>query len=107
MNKKRKIAFGFNRKKYSISEYNVCSNVFSKARGLMFRPRGYKTPLLFVFSKPGFHAIHSFFCRKFIAAWFLEKNGKLEFIEAKIVSPWKSAVNCSKKFNFLLEIPLG
>jgi uncharacterized membrane protein (UPF0127 family) len=106
MNKKRKIAFGFNGKKYSISEYNLCSSFFSKMRGLMFRPFGFKIPLLFTFSSAGNYAIHSFFCRKFLAAWFLEENGKLEFIEAKIVLPWKAHVVPSKKFNFLLEIPL-
>lgn len=104
--KKKIIKFTFNGKKYAIKEYAVCKSIFSKMRGLMFRSRNYNKPLLFVFTKPGFYAIHSFFCRKFIGVWFLEEKGKLDFIDAKIVNLWKSSVVPKNKFNLLLEIPL-
>jgi hypothetical protein len=100
------IKFNFNGKKYSISEYKICSSWFSKMRGLMFRHRGFKTPLLFVFNSVGMYAIHSFFCRKFLVVWFLEKKDRLEFIDAKIVLSWVSCILPKKKFNLLLEIPL-
>jgi len=99
---KKTINFRFEGKKYSVKNYIICDNVFSKARGLMFRPKKFKTPLLFVFSKPGNYAIHSFFCRKFIAIWMHNKK----IIDVKLVSPWKLSVLPKGKFNFLMEVPL-
>jgi uncharacterized membrane protein (UPF0127 family) len=100
--KKEKIVFGFKKHKFSVKNYRVCSSYFSKLRGLMFRSRNYKTPLLFVFNKPGKYPIHSFFCRKFLGVWMLNSR----IIDVKIVSPYKFSVIPQKKFNRLLEIPL-
>jgi len=72
----------------------------------MFRKKSFKTPLLFTFNSLGRYAIHSFFCRKFLAVWILEENGKMQIIDVKTVLPWKSSVVPIKKFNLLLEIPL-
>jgi uncharacterized membrane protein (UPF0127 family) len=101
--KKRVIKFSFNGKKYSISDYKICDNFFSKARGLMFRNKKYKKPLLFVFDRAGKYSIHSFFCRKFIGVWMLK--GKI--IDVKMVLPWKYSVTLKVKFDELLEIPLN
>lgn len=99
----RTIKFNFQGKKYSISNYTICGDILSRTRGLMFRSRNYRKPLLFVFSKPGNYAIHSFFCRKFIAVWFLK--GKI--VDAKLILPWKTSVTPKSKFDELLEIPLN
>ena len=72
----------------------------------MFRPVSFKIPLLFTFDFVGMHAIHSFFCRTFLAVWILEENGKMQIIDVKTVSPWKISVVPAKRFNLLLEIPL-
>ena len=68
----------------------------------MFRGKNFSTPLLFVFSKPGRYAIHSFFCRKFIAVWML----KGRITDVTLVEPWRFAVTPQAKFDGLLEIPL-
>ncbi len=100
--KKREFRIGFNHKTFVVRDYEICSSFFSKLRGLMFRSRNYKKPLLFVFSKPGIYKIHSFFCRKFVAVWML--NDKI--IDIRVVKPWKLSVTPKEKFNLLLEIPL-
>lgn len=80
----------------------ICKSFLSKLRGLMFRPRDFKTPLLFAWEKAGKYPIHSFFCRKFLAVWMLD--GKI--IEKRIIEPWKISVCPRKKFDTLVEIPL-
>jgi uncharacterized membrane protein (UPF0127 family) len=101
----RKKAFrvGFRGRNFVVTEYILCDNHWSRARGLMFRKKGFKTPLLFVFDSASRRAIHSFFCRKFLAVWLL--NGKI--IDKKIVEPWKLSVTPKEKFDTLLEIPLN
>jgi len=88
-------------KKITLKNAIICDNFFSKVRGLMFRGKNFKTPLVFVFKKSGIYQIHSFFCRKFIAVWFLK--GKV--VDKRIVEPWKYSVSPSGKFDTLLEIP--
>ena len=93
----------FKGKKYLIKNYSICDTFFSQARGLMFRSKNFKTPLLFVFKKASRTAIHSYFVDgDFLAIWFLD--GKI--VDKKIVKPWKFAVTPKEKFNLLLEIPL-
>ena len=99
---KKVFKFKLNGKEYIIGEYKILTNIFQKMRGLMFRSRKYNLPLLFVFSKPARHEIHSFFCRKFIAVWMLDNR----VVDVKIVSPFKFCVTPEKKFNLLLEVPL-
>ncbi len=96
------INFKLNGKEFCVGEYRILKNIFAKMRGLMFRSRKFNTPLLFVFSRPGIYAIHSFFCRKFIAVWMLDEK----VIDVKIVTPYKFSVTPEKKFNLLLEVPL-
>jgi uncharacterized membrane protein (UPF0127 family) len=95
--------FNFNGKKIVVNDYSICNNVFSKGRGLMFRSKNYKTPLLFPFNKPGRYSIHSFFCRKFIAVWLAK--GKI--VDIQLVEPWKFSVTGKEKFDELLEIPVS
>ena len=94
--------FNFQGKEIIVTDYHVCSNVFSKSRGLMFRSKNYKTPLLFPFGEIGYYSIHSFFCRKFIGVWL--KKGKI--IEIQRVEPWRISVTPKEKFDELLEIPI-
>ena len=93
----------FKGKKITIKDYSVCSNIFSQIRGLMFRSSNYKKPLLFVWQKKEKRAIHSFFCRKFLAIWF--DNSRI--IDVKIVRSYKYCVIPEEKFNMLLEIPFN
>ena len=99
---KKIFRFSLEGKEYSVGEYKVLTNIFSKMRGLMFRSAKYNLPLLFVFNKPARHEIHSFFCKKFIAVWMLDN----QVIDVKIVNPFKFCVTPEKKFNLLLEVPL-
>jgi uncharacterized membrane protein (UPF0127 family) len=101
-----KIDVSYNKKKYSISDFRVCSSISSKTRGLMFRAKEYRKPLLFVWAKEGRYPIHSFFCRDFLAVWGLYEGGEVRIIEDKIVRPYRFSVVPKEKFNFLLEIPI-
>ncbi|MEM0465967.1 MAG: hypothetical protein QXW97_04695 [Candidatus Pacearchaeota archaeon] len=91
--------------RYKGTEYNlnviVCKTIFQKMRGLMFRKNS--KPLLFLFSKPVFEPIHSFFCVPFIAIWFLGDK----IIGVKYVKPWKVYILPKKNFDKLLEIPFN
>ena len=62
----------------------------------------FKIPLVFIFKKKGKYAIHSFFCRKFMAVWIAD--GKI--LEKRIVNPWKFVILPRRKFDTLIEIPL-
>ena len=97
------LSFKLHGKKIIIKDYDICSNIFSKMRGLMFRAVDYKKPLLFVWKNKERVAIHSFFCRKFVAIWFSD----LRIVDVKIVNPFKSCVIPFEKFNMLLEIPFS
>lgn len=72
-----------------------------KYSGLMFRKNS--PALLFEFSKPCRQGIHSFFCKPFIAVWFL--GGKV--LEYKIIDSWQGYIAPEKEFDKLLEIPLN
>jgi uncharacterized membrane protein (UPF0127 family) len=100
-NKKKVLEVGLGKYKLKIADYEICSSVLSKARGLMFRIN--PKPLLFVWKKPLRTAIHSFFVfQKFVAVWYY--RGKI--VEIKLVKPWTFAVTPKVKFNKLLEIPI-
>jgi len=103
---KQKFTVQYNGKKYTISDYEICENFWSKMRGLMFRSQDYKKPLLFVFDHSGKYDIHSFFCHEFLGIWMLEEKGKIKIVDEKIVKPFKCSVVPEKKFNLLLEIPI-
>lgn len=86
-------------KKEIKTEAEVCDNVFSQGRGLMFRKES--KPLLFIFKNKKRRAIHSFFCKKFYAIWF---DGD-KIVDEKLVNPWISLIKPKEKFDKLLEIP--
>jgi uncharacterized membrane protein (UPF0127 family) len=96
------VKFSFRYKNKNISlDVEECRTILSRASGLMFKK---KSPaLLFIFNKPVKMAIHSFFCKPFIAIWFI--NDKI--VEIKKVKPWKVHICPEKKFNKLLEIPFN
>jgi len=73
----------------------------------MFRGDNYRKPLLFIWRKPKKRAIHSFFCREFVAVWMLKNKNQLRIIDERIVKPFKSCVIPKEKFNLLLEVPLA
>ena len=79
----------------------VLKNVFAQARGLMFRKKS--LPLLFIFKNKKTRAIHSFFCKPFIAIWF---NGD-RIVDVKKVKPWKISIKPLEKFDRLLEVLEG
>ena len=99
---KKEYSVSFNGKKIKIKNYILCDTALKKARGLMFRPKNFKTPLVFLWKNPEKYSIHSFFCRKFLAVWLID--GKI--LEMKVVKPWRFIIIPKKKFNVLIEIPL-
>lgn len=80
-------------------DVRVLKSIWSQARGLMFKEKS--KPLLFVFKTKKKRAIHSFFCKPFIAIWF-DGDG---IVDVKKVKPWKFSIKPSEKFDKLLEIP--
>ena len=96
------VKFNFNYKGRKISlDVGECRSIFQKTHGLMFRKKS--NPLLFIFDKYVNESIHSFFCKDFIAVWF---DGT-KIIDLKYVQPWKIYIQPRKKFDKLLEIPVG
>lgn len=79
-----------------------CRSILDKAKGLCFS-RNSKS-LLFLFNKEVSLKIHSFFCPEFSAIWF-DKNFK-EISRLKIKKN-KLNISPSKKFKYLLEIPIN
>lgn len=76
-----------------------CKTLYSKFKGLMFKKDS--LPLLFIFKKPVKISIHSFFCKPFIAIWFLQDK----IIEIKSIKSNKPSIKPRKEFDKLLEIP--
>ena len=93
-----KFNFIYKKRKFSL-DVEVCDDVLSQARGLMFKEKS--KPLLFIFKNKKRKAIHSLFCIPFIAVWFDEER----IIEIKNVNSWKFLIKPKYKFNKLLEIP--
>src|SRR3989344_3488609 len=77
----------------------ICDNILSKARGLMFRRKS--KPLLFIFNSKKLRTIHSFFCKPFVAVWFNDSK----IIDIKILRKWRLNIKPVEKFDKLLEIP--
>jgi len=104
MNRAKKVfRVGFNGRRFVIKNYILCDNLFSRARGLMFRRGNFNKPLVFTWRKNVKLSIHSFFVGfPFAAIWL--KNGKI--VGKKLVRPWTFAVTPKEKFDTLIEIPL-
>ena len=71
-----------------------------KLLGLMFKKNS--EPLRFEFEKPVDYSIHSLFCERFIAIWFLNDI----VVDFKIVEPFKTNIKSISKYNKLIEIPI-
>lgn len=95
-----KFSFRYKGKKINI-DAEECRSIISKTRGLMFRKKS--KPLLFIFNEKTREGIHSFFCLPFIGIWF----DKDKIVGIKYVKPWRIYVRPLRKFDKLLEIPLG
>ena len=72
----------------------------NKLLGLMFKKNS--EPLRFEFEKPVDYTIHSLFCKRFIAIWFLNDR----VIDFKVVEPFKINIKPISKYNKLIEIPI-
>jgi len=81
-------------------EARECRSIWEKTRGLMFRKDS--EPIVLIFKNPTRRAIHSFFCKPFLAVWVRE--GRV--IERRIVNPFSLSVKPREKFTHLFEIPL-
>jgi uncharacterized membrane protein (UPF0127 family) len=95
-----KFSFNYKGKKHNI-DVEECKTVLSHVHGLMFLKKS--KPLLFIFGKKTHEGIHSFFCVPFVAIWFSDDK----IIDIKYVKPWRPYIVPSKKYDKLLEIPLG
>jgi hypothetical protein len=93
-----KYIFYFKKKKY-ILEVKELKGIFEMAQGLMFN----KKPeiLLFSFNKCSRTAIHSFFCKKFVAIWIKDKK----VVEIKKIDRWRPYIVPKSCFDELIEIP--
>ncbi len=76
----------------------VCSSLWSKFLGLMFRRQS--PALLFVFDKEKSLNIHSLFCKPFTAIWLDERKNVMK---TEDVSGWR--FNISGFGKYLLEVP--
>jgi len=93
-----KINFKYKNKKFSM-DAEICDNIFSQARGLMFKKNS--KPLFFIFKSKKRRAIHSFFCVPFAAIWFDEDK----IVDVKIIKKNIFSIKPKEKFDKLLEIP--
>jgi len=82
-----------------IIDVKILKSVWSQAFGLMFKKKS--MPLFFIFKNKKRRAIHSFFCKPFVAIWF---DGD-RIIDLRVVRRWKFSIKPIEKFDKLLEIP--
>lgn len=68
--------------------------------GLMFKL--HSKPIMFEWDKPGIRAIHSFFCKTFVAIWCVGDT----VVETEVIKPFRWNVVPTKEFDRLVEIPL-
>ena len=98
----KRVGFKFKGKKIEL-EAVFCDSVWKRVRGLMFR--GENAPILFFdFKKQGRWAIHSFFCKDFLAIWL---NNKGEVVEVRRVKPRNPHIIPKNLFTKLIEIPIN
>lgn len=90
----------YQKEKTKTLKVEVCSTLWEKFRGLMFRKNS--PPLLFVFDKNKKLTIHSFFCKPFKAIWLDDKK---RVTQEKLVFPWRISVSGFGKY--LIEVPLS
>jgi uncharacterized membrane protein (UPF0127 family) len=95
---KAKLAFG--RKQVTIEDIKKVSSI-GKYTGLMFKPKETRA-LLFSFGK-GRKAIHSCFCKPFLAVWLLE--GKI--VDHQLITPFRLSITPISDYDTLIEIPFN
>tara|TARA_Y100000310_G_scaffold228680_1_gene230974 strand:+ start:3618 stop:3947 length:330 start_codon:yes stop_codon:yes gene_type:complete len=94
-----KFSFKYNGREINL-DVKISKNISSQIRGLMFRRKS--KPLVFIFKNKKKRAIHSLFCKPFIAIWF---DGD-KIVDVKKIKPWKFFIKPREKFDKLLEILL-
>lgn len=100
--KKQKINLNYKNKKIKLEIYKV--PWWYEGIGLMFTRKETAKALLFSFKRSTRMSIFSIFIPyDFIAIW-LDKNKKI--IEIKVVKKGESGVLPSRKFNYLIEVPM-
>jgi uncharacterized membrane protein (UPF0127 family) len=104
MKKREKISLRFGDKNLEV-EGQVCDNVFSQARGLMFRSRSKAPVLIFKFDRDVREPIHSLFVQfSFVSIW-LDENFKV--VEKRRVEPWKFYICPRENFRYFVEVPIS
>jgi len=91
-------SFKINKKTFTLKVKKL-TTLIDQSSGLMFKKNS--PPLLFIFKKPKRIGIHSLFCKKFIAVWFLKEK----IIDIKLIKPNKFLIKPKNKFDRLLEVP--
>lgn len=95
------IKINFKSKNLEVEDVRLADSLWLKFRGLMFRSKQNSPRLLF----NGEFAIHSYFVfSPFLTLWLDSQNNVVDY---KIVRPFKTYVNSSKRFSKILEIPLN
>ena len=98
--RKMKVKIKFAGKEVVVEDVKRVSPI-GKVTGLMFRSSN-TCALLFEFEK-GRKAIHSFFCRTFLAVWTLD--GKV--VDYRFVKPFLPLIKPKSDFDKLIEIPFN
>ena len=97
-----KIKFRYKKKEISLEVKKVPK--YLEGIGLMFSNKNTK-PLLFSFKKEVNLKIHSWFVfYDFLAIW-LDKDMKV--VEKKVVRPFRINILPSRKFKYLIEVPIN
>jgi len=95
-----KVKIKFAGKELAINDVKRVSPI-GKITGLMFRSSN-TSALLFEFQK-GRKAIHSFFCKTFLAVWTLDEK----VVDYMVVKPFIPLIKPKSDFDKLIEIPLN
>ncbi|MCC7569933.1 DUF192 domain-containing protein [Candidatus Micrarchaeota archaeon] len=83
--------------------FEVADNMFSRARGLMFRKK--IIHIFFIFENEGKTPIHSFFVFKEFEAVYL--NSKSKVVDIFSVKPFTFWVENTAPAKYLIEAPIG
>jgi hypothetical protein len=85
------------------ASHRLCTNIFSRGLGLMFRRKMLPTVLAFAEEHPA--AIHTFFVRHALDVLFL--NDRWEVVDlVQGLKPWRTYLPASKAM-FVVELPAG
>ena len=95
------ITISINKKKKKIKA-KICSSLFSRMLGMMFKSKKNAEPLFFIFPREqniGLHMLFVFFSIE--AVWF---NQKMKEVSRQKLKPW--AFSKIHKAKYILEVPI-